>query len=67
MDRGAWRATVHRAAKSDMTEVTARTHAGWLVAAFGIFSVATRAACELLHFCMQDLIPRPGIEPGLLH
>ena len=25
MDRGAWRATVHRAAKSDMTEAT--THA----------------------------------------
>ena len=35
-------------AELDTTEVTACTHAGRLVAAFGIFSVATRAARKLL-------------------
>ena len=34
-------------AESDTTEVAARTRAGRLVAAFGIFSAATRAARKL--------------------
>ena len=39
-----------------------------LVVARGIFVVACEllaAACEILvAACMQDLVPRPGIEPG---
>ena len=34
--------------QSEMTEVAAHAHAGCLVAAFGIFSVATSAARRLL-------------------
>ena len=33
MDRGDWQAMVHRAAESDMTEVTEQAHTLWLLEA----------------------------------